>query len=155
MLQPTCRLLFLSSILLLNAQSSLAVNCDSHDVPVSRLELVEILRRDGFSGVLDEYADLKPFGWLKAGDACFVLVVYETAFRTPGGNVHGAMRLLVIRDYSYLGMYDIYDYERPARIRGNTVEFPGPKFSGNSITFTKNGPPDKVFLHGRTRELFK
>jgi hypothetical protein len=62
-------------------------------------------------------------------------------------------RLLVLSNSKYLGMYAIDEF--PRRIKGNTVEFPGPEKWGNKIVFDKETPPSKIYLDGEVRELFK
>jgi hypothetical protein len=131
-----------------------AITCDATHTAIGRWEIINILRRDGFSGIIDEYMELKRFGHIQVREACFIIVVYQREFQSaPETNPHYAARLILIKNYEYVGMYAID--ESPTRIRGNTIEFPGNKELGNSIVLNRNDVPQKIRLNGEFRELFK
>jgi hypothetical protein len=131
-----------------------ALRCDANEPALGRWELIQILRQGGFSNGIDEYMELKRLGNIKTGEKCFTLFVYTRESQSaPATNLHYTARLLVIREYEYLGMYSMDTL--PTGIRQNTVEFPIPEKWGNRIVFDKNGPPQKIHLDGEFRELFK
>ena len=148
-------LFFAGSLFLTDSQQAFGAWCEANYPALGRWELIHILRDGSFSGVLDEYVDLRRIGNIRfKDDTCFTLFLYSrSAASSPGTNVQGAMRLLVIRNYEYIGMYALDD--PPVRIRENKLEFKAPKDWGNVIEFTKNGPPEKIHLQGEFRTLFK
>jgi hypothetical protein len=130
--------------------------CTAKDIPISRLELVDILRRDGFSLELEVQDEFKRLGEISAGKSCFVIFLYTSEYRSaPRVEAHFTARLLILRDYEYLGMYQLDNENMPTRIRGNRVEFPGMTKDRNFVPFSEAGPPPKVWLNGETREFTK
>jgi hypothetical protein len=130
--------------------------CSADTVPISRLELIEILRHDGFSLSLRVESDFKRLGEISVGKSCFVIFLYTVEFRSaPGVEAHLAARLLVLRDYKYIGSYQLDNENMPTRIRGNRVEFPGMTKDRNFVPFSEAGPPRNVWLNGATREFAK
>lgn len=151
-------LYFVLLTLLLHGMARAAASvCSPTNVHISRLELIEILRRDGFSlplNIQDEFARL---GEIQIGKSCFVNFLYTSEYRPggPGTNLHFAARLLVLRDYKYIGMFQLDNENLPKRIRGNRVEFPGEGKADNFIAFSVDGPPKTVWLNGEMREFIK
>jgi hypothetical protein len=130
--------------------------CSADTVPISRFELVEILRRDGFSLPLKVQDEFKRLGEISVGKSCFVIFLYTSEYRSrPGVESHFTARLLVLRDYKYLGMYQLDNENMPTRIRGNRVELPGMTKDRNFVPFSEAGPPREVWLNGATREFTK
>ena len=145
---------FLLSVIAADVRPALAARCDTVQPALGRWELVDILRRGGFSGIIDEYMEINRVGNIKIEEVCFTIFVYSRGAETPPGtDFRTATRLVVIRDYTYVGMYDLF--RLPLRIINYAVIFPGPKEAGNRIVFSRNGPPKEVYLHGTNRELFK
>ena len=133
-----------------------APRCTAEDVPISRLELVDILRRDGFSIPLEVQDEFKRLGEISVGKSCFVIFLFTSERRpAPGTEAHFGARLLVLRDYKYLGMYLLDNENMPTRVRGSRVEFPGMTRDRNVVIFAENGPPREVWLHGAMREFTK
>jgi hypothetical protein len=90
------------------------------------------------------------------GKSCFVIFLYTAESRSaPGVEAHLAARLLVLRDYKYLGSYQLDNENMPTRIRGNKVEFPGMTKDLNFVPFSEAGPPREVWLNGETRTFRK
>ena len=119
-----------------------------------RYEVFQILKADGFSGVLNQKVILNKIGDVKNGETCFNLFSYRYNFTPKGGSAeHMANRLLILSNSHYLGMYSID--ELPVNISGNILEFPGNKNEGNTIVFNGGTPPNKIYLDGEVRELFK
>ena len=130
--------------------------CTAKDVPISRLELVDILRRDGFSLDVEVQDEFKRLGEISVGKSCFVIFLYTSEYRSaPGVEAHFTARLLVLHEYDYLGMYQLDNENMPTRIRGNRVEFPGMTKDRNFVPFSEAGPPREVWLNGETREFRK
>jgi hypothetical protein len=117
-----------------------------------------MLRDDGFPGVMiNEYVDLTPLGNIKVNDrTCFTLYVYDTDFSAaPTSSPHNVRRLLVIKNWSYVGMYPIDDVEDPVGIFGNEVIFPDTGKQQNKIRFDDDDPPGQVQLSGTTIRFMK
>src|SRR5690242_18467269 len=94
--------------------------CTAKDTAISRFELVETLQHDGFSLPLYPQDEFKRLGQISIGKSCFVIFLFTREFRSaPGTNPHGVALLLVLRDYEYLGMYQLDNENMPTRIRGN------------------------------------
>lgn len=130
--------------------------CTANDIHISRLELVDILRRDGFSLDLEVQDEFKRLGEISVGKSCFVIFLYTSEYRSsPRTNIHVTARLLVLHDYKYLGMYQLDNENMPTRIRGNRVEFPGMEKDRNVVIFSEIGPPSEVWLNGEMREFTK
>src|ERR1051325_1570593 len=144
------------ALMLYTSAHAAVAGCTAKDVPISRLELVEILRRDGFSGPLRAESDFKRLGEIAVGKSCFVIFLYTVEFRSaPGVETYFSARLLVLRDYDYHGSYRLDNENMPTRIRGNRVEFPGMTKDRNFVPFSEAGPPREVWLNGETREFRK
>jgi len=136
--------------------AALPPRCTARDTAISRFELVEVLQRDGFSLDLEVQDEFKKLGEISVGRSCFVIFLYTSEYRSaPGTNPHFAARLLVLRDYEYLGMYQLDNENMPTRIRGNRVEFPGMTKDRNFVPFSEAGPPREVWLNGDTRVFRK
>jgi hypothetical protein len=143
-------------VMLRASAHAVAPPCTAKYVPISRLELVEILQRDGFSLPLYPQTEFERLGEISVGKSCFVVFLFTVAYRSaPGTNPHFAARLLVLRDYKYLGMYLLDNENLPTRVEGNRVEFPGMTKDRNVVIFAENGPPREVWLHGAMREFTK
>jgi hypothetical protein len=138
--------------LLVNSAFAIASTCDANHPALGRWELVNILKRNGFSNVIDEYTELKRVGNIRVADSCLTLFVYSREFQA-GSNLHEVKRLLVFRNHEYIGMYAIDDV--PKGLNGNILEFPGSTEEGNSIVFSSEVPPEKIYLDGEIRRLFK
>ncbi len=135
---------------------SAAPRCNANDIRISRLELVDILRHDGFSIPLEVQDEFKRLGEISIGTSCFVIFLYTTTRRSaPGVEAHFSALLLVLRDWKYLGSYQLDNENMPTRIRGNRVEFPGMRKDRNFVPFSEAGPPREVWLNGETREFKK
>ncbi len=153
---PYSLLFLLASALFVDARLALVGTCDAGTRVYDRREVMAILRSGGFSGVLDNDVELRRIGAIKAGNSCLTLFVYLRVTKSRGGPMgarHMAKRLLVLSKSKYLGMYVID--ELPTNVTGNVVEFPGEKAEGNSIVFDTDIPPEKIFLDGEVRRLFK
>jgi hypothetical protein len=138
------------------AHTAAPPQCTAKDTAISRFELVEILQRDSFSLPLYPQDEFNRLGEISVGKSCFVIFLFTTEFRSaPGTNPHFAARLLVLRDWKYLGMYQLDNENMPTRIRGNRVEFPGMTKDRNFVPFSEAGPPQEVWLNGETRTFRK
>ena len=130
--------------------------CTAKDTAISRFELVEVLQHDDFSLDLEVQDEFKRLGEISVGKSCFVIFLYTSEYRSaPRTNPHFTARLLVLRDYKYLGSYQLDNENMPTRVRGNRVEFPGMTRDRNVVIFAENGPPREVWLHGAMREFTK
>ncbi len=157
-MKPKFALCFvLWAILFQSTTQAAAPGCSSRGIPISRLELIEILRRDSFSLPLQIQDEFTRLGEIQMARSCFVIFLYTSEYRPggPGTNLHFAARLLVLRDYKYLGMYQLDNENLPKRIKGNRVEFPGTEKAGNVVVFSESGPPKTVWLNGEVREFVK
>jgi hypothetical protein len=144
------------ALMLQSLANAAAPRCNANDIRISRLELIEILRHDGFSLPLRVESDFKRVGEIQVGKSCFVIFLYTVEFRSvPGVEAHLAARLLVLRDYRYLGMYQLDNENMPTGITGSRVEFPGMTKDRNFVPFSESGPPRKVWLNGEIREFTK
>jgi hypothetical protein len=114
-------------------------------------EISSILHSGGFLGLLDSNAELKPIGSIKKSNKCFDLFLYT--YTSKIGAQHMTKRLIILSQFVYLGSYAID--EVPINIVENVVNFPGNETEGNSITFTDEAPPQKIYLDGEVRCLFK
>lgn len=135
---------------------TVANDCDTNTRQFNREEVFQILRSDGFSGVLDENVELSKIGAIEAEAVCLRLFVYVYTTETYGGPMGArrmTKRLLILTPYHYLGMYAID--ELPIRIADNKVEFPGREAVGNVIVFESAIPPKTIFLDGEQKSLFK
>ena len=143
-------------IMLQSSAHAATRRCTTKDVPISRLELVDILRRDGFSLPLEVQDEFKRLGEISVGKSCFVIFLYTSSYRSaPGNNVHFAARLLVLRDYKYLGRYTVDNENMPTGIKGNRVEFPGMTKDRNVVVFSEDGPPAEMWLNGEFSRFAK
>ncbi len=152
---PLCIVLGVA-VALIDARGGLAETCGNHAWSPDRETIMARLRSGGFSGALDDQVELRQFGVVNADGRCLTLVIYVHTSQVKGepiGAQHMAIRLLIFSDSTYLGMYPID--ELPTRIDGNVVEFPGEKAEGNSIVFRGGKPPEKAYLGGEVRPLFK
>src|SRR5258706_7329635 len=133
-----------------------AQRCTANDVPISRLELVDILREAGSSLTLRVQDEFKRLGEISVGKSCFVIFLYTSEYRSaPGAKAHFAARLLVLRDYAYLGMYRIDNENMPMGIKGNRVEFPEMTKDRNVVVFSEDGPPAEMWLNGEFSRFAK
>jgi hypothetical protein len=153
-------LILISAVLglFIEASAVFALTCDKTDRRFSRWALVHMLRHDGFPEVMiNEYVDLSALGNIKVNeDTCFTLYVYDTEFSAGrGSSPHGVRRLLVIKNWSYVGMYPIDDVDEPIGIFGNEVIFPDTGKNKNKIRFDREDPPREIQLSGATLRLMK
>lgn len=147
--------LFLSTAigLLLQARPAFALKCDETEPQFSRWDLVHLLRRDGFPITLNEYVELKRIGNVKLNDGvCFTIYTYELEFNR-GTRV--TKRLLLLRNWSYIGMYPIDDVDAPLGVFGNAIVFPKSGGVENKVVFDGEEPADEIFLGGTMQILMK
>lgn len=142
----------------IDASALLALQCDKADRRFTRWTLVHMLRDDGFPEVMiNEYVDLTPLGNIKVNETtCFTLYVYETEFSAAStSSPHNVKRLLVIKNWSYVGMYPIDDVYDAIGIFGNEVVFPDTGKQTNKIRFDRDDPPGEIELSGTKLRLMK
>jgi|GEM_PF-4372265 hypothetical protein len=138
------------------AHAAAPPRCTAQDTAISRFELVETLQHDGFSLPLYPQDEFRRLGEISVGKSCFVIFLFTREFRSaPGTNPQFAALLLVLRDYEYLGSYQLDNENMPTRIRSNRVEFPGMTKDRNFVPFSESGPPREVWLNGATRVFEK
>lgn len=146
----------LALILNSSAHAATPPRCTAKDTAISRFELVETLQHDGFSLALLPQDEFKRLGEISVGKSCFVIFLFTREFRSaPGTNPQFAALLLVLRDYNYLGSYQLDNENMPTGIRSKRVEFPGMTKDRNFVPFSEAGPPREVWLNGETREFTK
>jgi hypothetical protein len=130
--------------------------CEPKGTDFNRGEIFRVLKAGGFSGVLNQKVQLTKIGAIEIKNTCLNLYVYTFTSESKGGPKgarHMATRLLILSNTEYLGMYPID--ELPTGLVGNTLEFPGSTEEGNSIVFSNEVPPEKIYLGGEVRRLFK
>jgi hypothetical protein len=135
---------------------AMAGDCNTLNSEFNRGEVFKLLRSGGFSGVLNQKIELNKVGEVKIGNTCLNLFVYVHTSKTKRGSTgaqHMAKRLFILSKSHYLGMYTLD--EIPTRLTGKTLEFPGEKDEGNTIVFDSETPPEKIYLNGEVRKLFK
>jgi hypothetical protein len=140
--------------LLLQAEPALALKCDETEPQFSRWELVHTLRRDGFPEVMvNEYVELNRIGNIKVNDGvCFTFYSYKVEFNR-GTRV--TKRLLLLKNWSYIGMYPIDDVEYPIGVFGNTIVFLDSAGVENKAVFDKEKPADEIYLGGAPQTFMK
>jgi hypothetical protein len=148
-------IMLLIVMLLFIATTLFASECDVKSTDFDRNNVFKILRDGGFSGVLNQSLKLRKVGAIKIKNTCMKLFVCTQTWKPEGstGSIHMVKALLILSNTKYLGFYAID--ELPIRLVGNVLEFPGPKEYGNSIVFSKETPPAKIYLDGEVRRLFK
>jgi len=81
--------------------------------------------------------------------------LYTKEYRAgPTSNPHFMARLLILRDYKYLGSYQLDSENLPTRIIGSTIEFPGMERGRNVIGFSESGPGKTPRTQNRSRLIF-
>ncbi len=126
--------------------SSLSFPCEQAESE----EINSILKRDGFSGIIDDNANIEFLGDIKNAFEQVHIYYYSREF----GNHRLAQRLLFINHKKkYIGMFDIYD--KPNNLNGDTILFDYREDIGNTIKLTNKGVPLRVYLDGDVLELFK
>lgn len=133
-----------------------ARDCEPKSTDFNRGEVFRVLSAGGFSGVLNQKVQIIKIGAIKIEDTCLNLYVYTLTSESKGGSEgarHMAKRLLILSNTEYLGMYAID--ELPKGLIGNTLEFSGSTEAGNRIVFSNELPPEKIYLDGEVRRLFK
>jgi hypothetical protein len=151
-----CGVAVLAAIFVANTSYQAAPGCNARNVPISRLELIEILRRDGVLVTFEVQDEFNRIGEIQTGKSCFVIFLYTKEYKAgPTSNPHFMARLLILRDYKYLGSYQLDSENLPTRIIGSTIEFPGMERGRNVIVFSESGPPKEVWLHGEIRTFVK
>src|SRR3954447_18895462 len=113
-------LLLFAALLFLQPRIALALGCDAKEPSFSRYELVWTLKKDGFSNALDAYVEFEPLGNIKVNEkTCFTFYYYTREF-PAASNVHYSTRLLIFKNWNYVGMYGT-DGSMTPQIQGNAV----------------------------------
>jgi hypothetical protein len=136
----------------LQPKAALALRCDAKEPFFSRLDLIETLRQGRFSNALDVYTDFTRVGNVKVNEkTCFTFYYYAREF-PAASSIHYSTRLLVLKNWDYVGMYDA-DASPTPEIQGNAVIFP--EEESWKTVFDKNDPPRKIYVNGAWHSLFK
>ena len=134
------------------SRAAVALRCDAKEPFFSRLDLIETLRQDRFSNALDVYADFTRVGNIKVNEkTCFTFYYYAREF-PAASSIHYSTRLLVFKNWDYVGMYDA-DGSLTPQIEGNAVIFP--EEEPWKTVFDKDDPPQKIYVNGAWHSLFK
>jgi hypothetical protein len=146
-------LVFLASLIFLQARPALALRCDETEPKFSRYGLVWTLKEEGFSNALDVYVEFQRLGNIKVNEqTCFTFYYYTREF-PAASNVHYSTRLLVFKNWNYVGMYGT-DGSKTPEIDGNAIVFRG-EFESWKTAFDQDDPPIKVYIQGKSRSLLK
>jgi len=140
--------------LLLQAQPAFALKCNETEPQFSRWTLIHTLRRDGFPQVMvNEYVELNRVGNIKVNDGvCFTFYAYKVEFNR-GTRV--TKRLLLLKNWSYIGMYPIDDVDPPIGVFGNTIVFPDSGGIENKVVFDREEPAEEIYLGGTMQTFMK
>jgi hypothetical protein len=145
--------LALAAGLCLQPRAALALRCDAKEPFFSRLDLIETLRKGQFSNALDVYTDFTRVGNIKVNEkTCFTFYYYAREF-PAASSIHYSTRLLVFKNWDYVGMYNA-DGSLTPEIQGNAVIFPE-EVELRKTVFDKDDPPRKVYINGAWHSLFK
>lgn len=118
---------------------------------VPRAELASVLRRGGFSGVLDDSASVRRAGCLRGGGEELSVYYYE---RVWGSARRMTARLIVVSNVAgYLGMYAVPG--PPGAVHEDRIVFPVPEEHGNVIAVRGGKLPRQVLIDGEALHLFK
>jgi hypothetical protein len=140
-------------LVFLQARAALALRCDEKEPKFSRYELVWTLKKEGFSNALDAYVDFERLGNIKVNEkTCFTFYYYTREF-PAASNVHYSTRLLVFKNWNYVGMYGT-DGDTKLAVKGTAVVVSGDGPT-QEIIFDKDEPPRKVYIGEAWRRLFK
>jgi hypothetical protein len=118
---------------------------------VPRAELASVLKRGGFSGVLDDSASVRLAGCLRGAGEELRVYYYE---RVSGSARRMTSRLIAVSNVSgYLGMYAVSG--PPSAVREDRIVFPVPEEHGNVIAVRDGKLPRQVLIDGELLDLFK
>ena len=147
-------LLSVAITLVIGTPPVFALKCDETTPNFSRWELVETLRRDGFPNVmLNEYVELRRVGNIRVNDrVCFTIYTYELEFNR-GTRV--TRRLLLLKNWTYIGMYPIDNLDDPIGLFGNELVFPDAHGIETKVVFDREEPAKEIYLGGVRRIFMK
>lgn len=119
-----------------------------------------ILARDGFAGLVNclngGRVKARVVGNIESPPHTYTVLDfrYVTA-PTPGGVQHGGQEILVIRDGNhFVGQYTLSPPPlHTISVKGASILIDAPKWRGNAIIFTDNGPPSSAYLDQDTVNL--
>jgi len=139
---------------LFQAGVALALRCDETEPRFSRYGLVWTLKKEGFSNALDAYVEFERLGNIKVNEqTCFTFYYYMREF-PAASNVHYSTRLLVFKNWNYVGMYGT-DGDTKLTVEGNAILISGGGGPAEKIVFDKDKPPREIDVNGISRTLFK
>lgn len=133
--------------------SSAPQKYNPHSTTFNRAKLFDILRKGGFTNVLNRAVIMKKIGEIPVDGTCLQIFLYAYRHSTGSLAVHQLTLLILTSGSEYLGVYTLDEY--PLRLNGNVLEFPGDAADGNTITFDSKTPPAKVYRNGYPRKLWK